>query len=103
MPSNVPLACRALRKVVQHKGWLRISMRVDAPGKDERKEAAGDTTDAVFRSLVRPLLRFLDKGHLNPSLLQSARVRLRYSMIGDHFIQGGRRSNQREAFSAELA
>ena len=100
---NVPLSCRSLRQVVQHNGWLRISMRVDAPGEDEREEAAEDTTDTVFRSLVRPLLRFLDKGHLNPSLLQSARIRLRYSMIRDHFIQGGRRSNQREAFSAELA
>src|SRR5579864_1503511 len=103
MPFKVRLSCRFLRQVVQHNGWLRISMRVDAPGEDEREEAPEDTTDTVFRSLVRPLLRFLDKGHLDPSLLQSARVCLRYSMIRDHFIQGGRRSNQGEAFSSELA
>jgi hypothetical protein len=103
MRFNVPLSRRSFRQVVQHKGWLRISIRVAAPGEDEWQGFRETKEDAEWRARVRPLLRFLDKGHLDSGLLESACVRLGDPMIGNDFVQGGRRRNQREAFPAELA
>jgi hypothetical protein len=103
MRFNVPLSRRSCRQVVQHKGWLRISIRVAVPGEDEFEELGEDKEGAEVRARVPPLLRFLDKGHLNSSFLQSARIRLRDAMIRDDFIEGGRRGNQRQAFPPELA
>ncbi len=103
MRFNVPLSRSSCKQAVQHKGWLRTSIRVAAPGDDEPEEAGEEEEDAELRARARPLLRFLDKGHLNSGFLQRARVRLRDAMIGDDFIEGGGRGNQGQAFPPELA